>query len=224
MAKLIAQFIDNGIIILAAALLLRYYFKPEAKRLYKKKWVLVVCILMILYSVVEFGLTYCEHTKARLPSRESVEKAIRIAGQIGAEDFIFASGDGYQILIPAGYTYLSSQTGGLSLTATKDDSAFLVLKMRDSASLDSIMDNVVAVMQKKNSTFRLDDRRKFRINESEAVRIDGSVTKNNVPATLILVLCQKGNSLLQLTFSCPQERFAELKPEYEKILMSFKIN
>lgn len=224
MVKLIAQFIDNGIMILAAALLLRYYFKPEVKRLYKKKWVLVLCIGLILYSVVEFGLTWREHTQARLPSRESVEKAIQTAGQIVAKDFIFVSGDGYHILIPAGYTYLPSQTGGLSLTATKDDSAFLVLKMQDSASLDRIMDNVLAVMQKKNSTFRLDDRRKIRVNESAAVRIDGSVAKNNVPAKLILVLCQKGNTLLQLTFSCPQKRFAELKPEYEKILMSFKIN
>ncbi len=223
MTKLIVQCIDNGIMIIAAAMLIRYYFKPEAKRLYKKKWVLVVCILLILYSVVDFGLAYREHITSRIPSRESVEKTIQKSGQIVSEDFIFASGDGYQILIPSGYTYTSSQIGALSLTATKDHSAFLIFKTHDSSNPDRIMDNVLVAMQKKNPTVRLDDRSKLRINESEAVRIDCSVTKNNVPAKLILVLCQKGNTLFQLTFSCPKELFTELNAEYDKILKSFKI-
>jgi len=224
MARLIAQCIDNGIMILAAALLLRYYFKPEAKRLYKKKWVLAGCIIMILYSVIELGLAYREHIGSRLPSRESVEKTIQNSGQIVSQDLMFSSEDGYQILIPSGYTYISSQAGGLSLTATREYSAFLVVKMQDPASLDSIMDNALVAMRKRNSTFRLNDRRKISIAESEAVRIDCYVTKDNVPATLILVLCRKGNTLFQLTFSCPQDSFAELKPQYENILNSFKIN
>jgi len=174
--------------------------------------------------VVELGLAYRKHVTSQIPSRASVEKAIQNSGQIVSEDFIFSSGDGYKILIPAGYTYISSQAGGLSLTATKDHSAFLVFKTQDSASPDRIMDNVLIAMRKRNSTFRLDDRRKIRINESEAVRIDCSVTRNNVPAKLILVLCQKGSTIFQLTFSCPRELFAELKAEYENILTSFKIN
>lgn len=209
--------------ILLAALLLRYYFKPEVKRLYKKKWVLVGCILLILYSVVEFGMAYRKHITSRIPSRESVEKAIRNSGRVVSEDFIFSSGDGFQVLIPTGYTYVSSQVGGLSLTATKDYSAFIVFKMQDSASIDRIMDNVLVAMRERNPAFRLDDRRKIRINESEAVRIDCSISKNNVPAKLILVLCRKGSALFQLTFSCPQALFVELKAEYENILTSFKI-
>ena len=224
MVKFIAQCIDNGIMILAAALLLRYYFKPEAKRLYKKKWVLILCILLILYSVVEFGLTYRERITSRIPSRELVEKTIQKSGKLVSENFIFSSGDGYQILIPAGYTYISSQAGGLSLSATKDYSAFVVVKMQDSTSLNRIIDNTLIAMRKRNSTFRLDDRRKIRINKSEAVRIGCSATKNNVQAKLIIVLCRKGNTLFQLTFSCPKKLFAELKAEYEKILTSFKIN
>jgi len=178
---------------------------------------------MILYSVVEFGLAYREHITSRIPSRKSVEKTIRNSGQIVSKDFIFSSGDGYQILIPSGYTYASSRIGGLSLTATKDHSAFIVFKTQDAASLDRITDNVLIAMRERNPTFRLDDRRKIRVNEAEAVRIDCRATRNNVPAKLILVLCQKGNTLFQLTFSCPQELFAELKAEHEKILTSFKI-
>ena len=100
MVKIIIQCIDNAIMLLLAALLLRYYFKPEAKRLYKKKWVLAGCILLILYSVVEFGLAYRKHITSRIPSRESVEKTIRNSGQIVSKDFIFSSGDGYQISFP----------------------------------------------------------------------------------------------------------------------------
>ena len=179
---------------------------------------------MILYSVIELGLAYREHIGSRLPSRASVEKTIQDSGRIVSEDFMFSSEDGYQILIPSGYTYISSQAGGLSLTATRDYSAFLVVKMQDSAGLGSIMDNALVAMQKRNSTFRLNDRRQISIAGSEAVRIDCSVTKNNVPAGLILVLCRKGSNLFQLTFSCPQDSFAKLKPQYEDILKSFKIN
>ena len=86
------------------------------------------------------------------------------------------------------------------------------------------MDNALVAMRKRNSTFKLNDRCNIRISESEAVRIDCSVTKNNVPAKLILVLCRRGTTLFPLTFSCPQELFAEAKPQYEKILKSFKMN
>ena len=96
--------------------------------------------------------------------------------------------------------------------------------MQDSASIDWIMDNVLAAMQKKHFTFKLVDRSKVRINESEAVRIDCNVTKNNIPARLIIVLCQDSSTLFQLTFSCPQELFTEFKADYEKVLTSFKIN
>ena len=224
MVRFIAQCIDNGIMLIAAAILLRYYFKPNAKRLYKKKWVLAGCIFMILYSVVEFGLACREHFVSRIPSRESVEKAIRNSGQTASEDFAFSSDDGYEILIPSGYTYILSQAGGLSLTATKDYSAFLVVKMQGSASLDTIMDNALVAMRKRHSSFKLNDRCKIRISGSDAVRIDCSVTKNNIPAKLILVLCGRDSTLFQLTFSCPQELFRELKPQYEQILKSFKMN
>jgi len=224
MVRFFAQCIDNGFMLIAAAILLRYYFKPEAKRLYKKKWVLAGCIIMILYSVIEFGLAYREYIRAQLPSGASLEKTIQDSGRLVSEDFMFSSVDGYQILIPSGYTYISSQTGGLSLTATKDYSAFVVVKMQASAGLDSSIDDTLVAMQKRHSTFRLNDRRKISIRGSEAVRIDCSVTKNDVPAALILVLCRKGNTQFQLTFSCPQNSFAELKPQYEEILKSFQMN
>ncbi|MDD4872745.1 MAG: hypothetical protein PHR77_19505 [Kiritimatiellae bacterium] len=223
MTNLIAQFIDSGILILAAVLLLRYYFKPESK-FHRKKWVLAGCVLMILYSVIEFGMTYHKHAASRLPSRESVEKTIQNSGKTVTKDFKFSSKDGYQILIPSGYKYILSQSGGLSLTATKDYSVFLVVKMQDPAGLDTIMNNVLVALQKKNPVFKLNDRRKISINESEAVRVDCSITRNDVSARVITVLFRKSNNLFQLTFSCPQELFEGLKAEYWKILKSFKIN
>jgi hypothetical protein len=223
MARLFAHWIDNGTMIIAAVLLLRFYYKPEAKRLYKKTWVLLVCVFLILYNAVDLGLAYRHHITSRLPSRESVEETIQSSGQFVPEDFVFSSRDGYQLLIPAGYTYVSSQPGGLSLTATRDHSAFLVFKTQDSSSLDKLMNGTLLALGKKNATFKLDDRRNIRIDDTNAVRIDFSVLKNNVPAKAILVLCRKGDTLFQLTLSCPRDLFSEMKPEYEAILTSFKI-
>ncbi len=222
MANLIAQFVDSGILILAAGLLLWYYFKPETK-LYKKKWVLAGCALILLYSVIKLGMTCRKYAASRVPSKESLEKTIQKSGETADGNFTFSSKDGYQVLIPAGYKYIVPQSGGLLLAATKDNSVFLVARMQDQAGLDTIMDHVLMSLQTKNPVFKLNDRRKININDLDAVRVDCSVTRNGVLARVITVMFRKNNNLFQLTFSCPQESFEGLKAEYWRILKSFEI-
>jgi hypothetical protein len=224
MTHFIIQWIDTGIIILAAVLLLRFYFHPKVGWLYKKKWVLFVCAGMILYSLAEAGLGCRKYFSSRIPSRASLEKTIPGNGQAVTADFILSSGDGYELLIPAGYTYVTPRKGGLSLTATREYSAFVVFKASAQASLDNIMDNTLAGLQKNNPDFKLNDRRRIIVSGSEALRSDFSVVKNNVPARSILLLCRKGNALFQLSFSCPEAQFDKLQAEYERIIQSFKIN
>ena len=224
MVKMLPQCIDSVVFILIAVIVLRNYFNPQANQVYKKKIILAGCVFMILYSVIKLGVTYYNYIESRLPSKESIEKKIQNSGQIVSEDFVFTSKDGYQVLIPSGYTYITSQPGGLSLIATMDSSAFVIGLMQDSTSLESIMDKTLVTMQKKNSTYRIDDRYKMIINETEGIRAECSVIKNNIPAKQIIVLCKKGHILFHLMFSCPEGSFKDLKRQYERIIKSFKIN
>ena len=127
MARLIAQWIDNGIMIIAAFLLLRFYFKPEAKRLYKKKWILVGCGIMLLYSVIEIGLAYREHSKTRIPSRAKLEQTILANNTLAEANLVYCSPHGYSILVPKGYAHTHFTSGPFSLTASRDTSGLFVV-------------------------------------------------------------------------------------------------
>jgi hypothetical protein len=44
--------------IIAALILMRFYFKPEATRLHRKKWVLILSILLLLYGIGELAAAH----------------------------------------------------------------------------------------------------------------------------------------------------------------------
>lgn len=102
MATPLVKIIDNGILLLAAGVLLRYYFKPEATRLYKNNVVPFACAFMILYSLFEIGSAYREHLQNRTPTRQELAKTIYTNNTLAETDLQYTSPHGYSILIPSG--------------------------------------------------------------------------------------------------------------------------
>ena len=100
MIGFILNWADKGIMILAALLLLRYYFNPKNPRLYKKKWVLLASGFIFFYSIFNLVVAYKDYSESRLPSSEKLKETILSDGVILSEDITYSSSDGYQILIP----------------------------------------------------------------------------------------------------------------------------
>ena len=62
MGTMIAGWIDAAISLVAAGLFFRFYYTSTMARFYKKKWVIVVCGFLLLYSLIGVSnayRTYC---------------------------------------------------------------------------------------------------------------------------------------------------------------------
>ena len=148
MISFILNWIDKAIMICAAFLLLRYYYNPKASRLYKKKWVLFVCGFLLFYSIFDLVVAYRDYPGSRLPSSIELKKTMVSEGTILTENVIYSSPDGYQILIPAGYTYIKGQSGGLSVSAAKEGAALVIAKMSDPNPLDELGSDIIETLKK----------------------------------------------------------------------------
>ena len=223
MTRLIAQWVDNGIMIVAADVLLRLYFRPEAKRLYKKKWVLLCCTFMILYSVAELGLAHRKHFQSRVPSRAEVEKTILAEGVVFTADQIHSSQDGYEILVPAGYRRVEMASGAVSLVAVKEGVSLLVAVLPTSESLGKTVADAKQHLTSKNSTYVFLAEQSRTLADVNVVTLEFEVTKQGVPMQGLMAMFQKENTLFQVMMSSRQDMFLSQRLEFEKIIQSFTV-
>ena len=223
MAVLIAQFIDNGIMMVAAAVLLRFYFKPVATRLYKKKWIPFACAFMILYSLSEIGLAYREHLQHRLPSQEELEETILASNTVVESDLLYSSPHGYSILIPKGFAYTEFTSGPFSLTAIEGTTGLVVARQSCSDVLDTIVPETCRSLTQKNPTYTFSDERSFSIGGTPATRVKIGVTKENGPVQGIILFFRKGRNLFQVMLSCGAGEFSGKQAQFESVIESLEL-
>jgi hypothetical protein len=223
MARLIAQFVDNGIMLVAAAVLLRYYFKPEATRLYKRKWIPFACAFMILYSLFEIGLAYREHLQNRLPSRKELEERILANNTVAGADFQYRSPHGYTIKVPKGYAYTEFASGTFSLTAIKDTIGLVVLRQHCPEPLNKIVPETCQYLKQKNPTYAFTDQQSITIGGTPAIRINVAVTKETGPIKGFALFFKKGSDLFQVLLTCSATDFLNNKSQLESIIDSLTL-
>lgn len=225
MTHLIAQWIDKGIMILAAFLLLRFYFKPGAKYLYKKKWVPFACVFMVLYSVVDIGLTYREHSKTRIPSKAELERTMLANNTLAEADLVYRSPHGYSILVPKGYAYTHFASGPVSLTVFKDNSTVVVSKLPTiSDPLDKTAQDTCRYLKQKNSTYSFSAPESVQVGKTPAIRLTAQVTKESVLIEGVLLFFKNDGQLFQVICSCPEAVFQENKNQFESIIASLALD
>lgn len=223
MARLIAQFIDNGIMLVAAAVLLRFYFKPEATRLYRKKWIPFACAFMILYSLVEIGLAYRENLQSRLPTRQELEKTILANNTVADADLRYTSPHGYSILIPRGYAYTEFGSDPFSLTAIKGTSGLVVARQACPDALGKIVAETCGYLKQKNPTYTFTGQQSITIGGTPAIRTNVAVTKENGPVEGFILYFKKGSNLFQVMLTCAAAEFSDNKSQFESIIESLTL-
>ena len=67
MGILIAGWIEAAITLSAALLLLKFYYTSKMPFFYKKKWVIVVCAITMLCSLIEVTQAYINYAQGRTP-------------------------------------------------------------------------------------------------------------------------------------------------------------
>jgi len=223
MTSLVIPWIDNGIMIIVALLLLRFYFKPDAKRLYKKKWVLLICVGLIVYSVAEILWANQKYFRFRIPTLTEVNETMQADGVVLSSDQIFSSQDGYQILVPTGYQRVGMKSGAVSLVAVKEGASMIVAIQPSSDSLDKTVAGLKREFKSryKDSSF-LGQQNKI-VASDDMVVLEHEMTRNNMRVHLTTVMIKHGNKIFQLMLSSKKDSYVTLRPEFEKIIQSFTL-
>ncbi len=223
MVRLLTQFIDNGIMLVAAAVLLRCYFKHEATQLNKRKWVPFAGAFLILYSLLEMGLDCREYLRNRLPSRKELEETILANNTIAVADMQYHSAHGYNILVPKGYAYTEFVSGPFSLTAIKGTAGLAVVQSLCPEPLDKIVPETCRYLKQKNSTYTFTDEQSITIGKTPATRMNVAVTKETGAKRGFIIFLKKDSNLFQLMLTCADADFADNRYEFESIIKSLTL-
>ena len=225
MSGVIAQIIDNGIVLTAVAFLLRFYFKPEGTRLHRKKWVLFLCAFMILGCLVDVGSAYRKYLRNRIPSPRYLKKTFAGHKTVGKSDLQYVSPYGYSIKIPSGSSYTEFASGPISIIAIKGTTTLLVSRLYcKAAELDKIIQETVLYLKRKNPTYVFEDRQNVMIGSTPAIRLEFSVTKKEIaPIKGLMIFFKKDGKLFQVMLTCSATEFSANKLQFESIIASLKL-
>ena len=221
MPYIIAKSISLFISLIAAVVLLRFYFNPNRHNLHKKKWVLVVSVILIGYVFVRaYGLTiyYLDEYKT---SRESGR---------AAEDMVIETFDAYKILIPAGYEYQSSYDGPYSLIVKRQepDILFKIYKSSQSlSSLNSIATGLFDHLKSKNKTYSQKSKLNLTIDGKSALKLSLEFEEDNNRVKNILYFVKtRDNYVYILNYVCLAEdyKMKDTRVDLRKIIKSWQFS
>ncbi len=229
MGTLIAGWIDAAIAFLAAGLFFRFYSTSTMARFYKKKWVMVVCCFLLLYSLIGITNAYRKYVQGRPPTKAELQKAMAANSTLVDQDVVFNSPSGYTLVLPAGYAYTTYSSGAISLTAVKRhsqssaQSAIVVARQQSNEELGSLIQDTLKVLKSKNSTYAFSAESQLSISDKQAIRVDVDVEKEGIPIKGIFIFTKAGNSIFEFMLSCPASLFSQESAEFEKIIRSLSL-
>ncbi len=228
MGTLIAGWIDAAISLLAAVLFFRFYSTATLAHFYKKKWVLVVCGFLLLYSLLGMTNAYRKYVQGRPPTKGQLQTAMATNSTLVTQDSVFTSPDGYSLVLPAGYAYTTYSSGPISLTAIKKhsqasaQSAIVVARQQGREELASLIHETLQALKSKNSTYAFSSESSFSIGEKEAMRVTVDVEKEGVPVKGIFLFAKAGTTIFSVMMSCPASLFSQEAAEFEKVIQSVR--
>ncbi len=223
MTSFAIDFIDNGIMVIAAVFLLRSYYNQEKDRFYKNKGVFLISISLLIYCAVDLSIAYKDFSDKQLPTSHEIAETILTHGVALTENTLYSSKDGYQVLIPSGYKYIKDQSRNLSLSAIKKGAVLSVLKTASTSSLDKFNDEVIKEMKKRDARPIVLSRKIFSLNNTEALRLHMEITRKGVVLNILSILVKKDGAMFQLGMVCRKESYDLHSPEFDEIVKSFVI-
>ncbi|HXZ44643.1 MAG TPA: hypothetical protein VEH53_07415 [archaeon] len=229
MGTLIAGWIDAAASLLAAVLFFRFYSTATMARFYKKRWVMVVCGFLLLYSLIGIINAYRKYIQGRPPTRGELQEAMAANNALVTQDVVFTSPDGYTLVLPAGYAYTTYSSGPISLTAIKKhsqasaQSAIVVARQQGRGELASLIHETLQALKGKNSTYAFSSEASFSIGEKKAMRVTVDVEKEGVPVKGIFVFTKAGTTIYEFMMSCPASLFSQEFSEFEKVIRSVRL-
>jgi hypothetical protein len=229
MGILIAEWIGTAITVFAAALFLKFYYTSKMSRFYKKKWVIVVCSFMMLYSIIGVINAYRNYAQSRPPTKEDLQKSIAANSILVNQDFVFNAPDGYTMVVPAGYAYTAFSSGAISMIALKKQaqsstqSAIVVSRQQGSEELEGLIKDTIKLLKRKNSTYAFSSESQITISDRKAIKVYVEVEKEGTPLRGIYIFTKAETNIFSIMMTCPASLFSQESGEFEKVIRSLRL-
>lgn len=223
MRNIIAQWVSAVVGIIAACVLLRYYSRPRYVSLYRKKWVLLVCVVLMVYSGLGLISAHMKYKQTRVPDNRDILNAIREKGVVASADTIHTSRHGYEVLVPAGFRFAEIESGPVSLVATKDQISMLVALHKDTASIGKIVSDTKENLLSHDSAYQFSEQKKRIISGRRGTVVEYTVSKDIQKKGLLVLIKKNKNAYFQIILSAPENGFPSQRLKFENIIKSFNV-
>ena len=232
MSPLHQAILDKLIALVIAAILVTLYMSPRPPRFHRKKWVLIVAILPLLYCVYGLFWIYSQVQEAPPaapppPSATSgppgiTEKQTPLTAL--KKDVLFASPDGYHILIPSGFKYITSGPSQMSLAAVHEGSSIAIFKIDADSTLDAFVKQTETALTTTNPSYEFKPAETVMSGMVPGRRVAIQVDKEGKGYVGTLLLYKRGGALFEMLLSYPKDAPAETKTEMDAIAKSIVID
>ncbi len=216
----------------------KYGTNPKYDTLYTKwvkhlKW---LGPLVILFAVAQIAIKIIEgqapHTgssyKAEL--RKSVEKSISEKGSLAVNDRVFESEEGFNILIPAGYTYSKPPNTNIGLIAirnldTTTTSTIIVAVEISNLGSKEFIEGVKQSLQKnKDKTHKFSETKSLKNGATMVQRIDDTVLRSDgLAIKAVMLFAAKNGKHYMANLGVKEEQHIAYANELERVVASFEL-
>jgi len=226
MAQFIASIADALIYIFLGLFILYLHTKKKVPLFSNKKWAWAIAIILFGLGGYDIYDGYVDYEKTLLPSLEYLEDALASKGILAEKDFIYDSPDGFQVLIPGGYRYVSMNNVITLIMRKKIDAlgyaGMAISKLKFDGDLPGLMTESLKNMKLKEPTYSFSARGIRYFGRYEGISCKMEVIRKGIPLNGIIAFCRGGNFVYQVLLYCPKDSYSNFKLEFEKILDSFR--
>jgi len=218
-------------VVLSIAVVAGLFFVYSNRRFatyYKKKWVFVVAVGFSLFCVYQATSFAASDSPKESAHKHKKPEADRLKETIHADkDSIFKSTDGYEILIPAGYTYSASTDARVSLRAMKDAETtgtpvFVVTVMEPGIGIAELIDQTTKVQRQRNATTKFGGIKEIRNGNTLIYKLAYSSVREKGPVKGYLVFSTKSKKVFMVTIVTTEELFSTNSEVIDRVIESFR--
>jgi hypothetical protein len=157
-----------------------------------------------------------------VPTQDEIRQALVTNGEVLSNDLDYCSPEGFKIVLPKGYRYVSMGPSAACLVASKEGNSLIVKRLETAETPAEIVSGAIRHMRSKNPTCVSVSQRKFEPGGAQGWQAEIEMTRDGAEVKGFMACFQQGGAICHLMFFCLKSSFGANKADLEKMLNSFR--
>lgn len=181
-----------------------FLYNKKETFIYKKKWVLAICILMLINYSYQFINDINKEPisfNADTPEKKDIENKFFMEGKYAANDITYKYQDLFSIEIPKGFKYLplyNEQMKFLIRDGEFPNISGIVIYSKSKEGLFTASEEIISEISASNEEFEIISE-KHKTNEKQDILVSSfKAIKNKIETRGQIVIAKKGEKILTL--------------------------